>query len=53
MGLPNILWDHRNKLIKRMELFYSVQESEEKAKKIKNTITRHGYDNDHDVYQDA
>ncbi|WZZ14797.1 hypothetical protein YC2023_107886 [Brassica napus] len=48
MRLPNILWDHRNKLIKRIELIY-VQESEEKAKNIKNIITRHGYDNDHDV----
>lgn len=45
--------DHRNKLIKRMELIYSVQESEDKAKKIKNIITIHGYDKDHDVYQDA
>ena len=44
MRLPNILWDHRNKLFKRIELIY-VQESEEKAKNIKNIITRHGYDN--------
>lgn len=36
-----------------MELIYSVQESEDKAKKIKNIITIHGYDKDHDVYQDA
>lgn len=45
--------DHRNKLIERMKLICSVQRSEEKAKKIKNIIIRHGYDNNHDVYQDA